>query len=68
VVTMALCGTALAFSGRMVPTSQRGCGATIHRPKGEWHMDVGRFLGLDAYEWFVTVLGSALIGLALWMM
>jgi hypothetical protein len=31
-------------------------------------MDVGRFLGLDAYEWFVTVLGSALIGLALWMM
>jgi hypothetical protein len=29
---------------------------------------VDRFLGLDAYEWFVTIAGSALIGLAVWMM
>jgi hypothetical protein len=29
---------------------------------------VNRFLGLDAYEWFVTVAGFALIGLATWWM
>jgi hypothetical protein len=29
---------------------------------------VNRFLGLNAYEWFVTVAGSALIGLAVWVM
>ena len=29
---------------------------------------VNRFLGLDAYEWFVTIAGSALIALAAWLM
>jgi hypothetical protein len=31
-------------------------------------MVVNRFLGLDAYEWFVTIAGSALIAMAAWWM
>jgi hypothetical protein len=29
---------------------------------------VSRFLGLDGYEWFVTITGTVLIGLAAWLM
>jgi hypothetical protein len=29
---------------------------------------INRFLGLDGYEWFVTLAGSALVGLAVWVM
>jgi hypothetical protein len=29
---------------------------------------VKRFLGLDGYEWFVTIAGTVMIGLAVWMM
>jgi hypothetical protein len=29
---------------------------------------VNRFLGLDGYEWFVMLVGSALIALATWLM
>jgi hypothetical protein len=28
---------------------------------------VNRFLGLDGYEWFVTIAGTVMIGLAVWM-
>jgi hypothetical protein len=31
-------------------------------------MDVTRFFGLDAIEWSVTLIVSALIALAAWMM
>jgi hypothetical protein len=29
---------------------------------------VNRFLGLDGYEWFVTIVGTVMIGLAVWVM
>jgi hypothetical protein len=29
---------------------------------------VNRFLGLDGYEWFMTIAASVLIGLAVWVM
>jgi hypothetical protein len=43
--------------------------ATTHRyvTEGE-HTVVNRFLGFDAYEWFVMLFGTAVLALATWVM